>query len=485
MATSKEGRQIKKKNTIYEKIRNGAIPPEEVDPKDARIAFKSTVESRKNKSGVTFGTKGAPSKAQIELLKQYKCETGRDVVTNTIDEIIDESLPQIKEAVENMMKYHDKEVFEVLPKDLDEKMRAYGMIAQEYFTRGKKPPVVTDPNPVLVVPTNTRLCPKCMKYKRIDSTSDFFYRRVNKDLGEYVPICKDCCEKLFIELAEKYGPREALIVMCQKLDIMVLNYAVEKHTKKYETPEGKEDLAHGVFFGCFYKDIICQHNVNKREADGDFCHTNLNGIPFKQIADKKSGDGIYNDILEEALDDEEDAGKYPSTPKLKKKWGNFKVADLHWLEDKYLEWYDKCEIDGLSRDKLVKQLCYEELSIVRSRESGAANKEIQPSVSSFQKLMKDADLTPKKQSAASSDSQFTSLGEFIRAAERTGPIINKNPDFEDVDHIQKLWRSIAGAISRTLCKDSEYVKDFEENYKEHSVSLVKGDSPQIEENADG
>ena len=87
--------------------------------------------------------------------------------------------------------------------------------------------------------------------------------------------------------------------------------------------------------------------------------------------------------------------------------------------------------------------------------------------------MKDAELTPKKQAAnSSSDAQFTSLGEFIKAAETRGPIITKNKAFKDVDSFEKFWRSVAGAISRTLCKDSEYVKDFEENYKDYTVDFV-------------
>lgn len=93
--------------------------------------------------------------------------------------------------------------------------------------------------------------------------------------------------------------------------------------------------------------------------------------------------------------------------------------------------------------------------------------------------MKDGDFTPKKQNSQASHSQFSSMGDFIRYAEKNRPIINKDPEFEDVDGIQKIWRSIAGAISRTIGKNTEYVRDLEENYKEYTADILNS-QPEIE-----
>lgn len=125
---------------------------------------------------------------------------------------------------------------------------------------------------------------------------------------------------------------------------------------------------------------------------------------------------------------------------------------------------------------MVRQLCFEELSINKARENG---ENVKDKIKSFRELMKDGDFTPKKQNSQASHSQFSSMGDFIRYAEKNRPIINKDPEFEDVDGIQKIWRSIAGAISRTIGKNTEYVRDLEENYKEYTADILNS-QPEIE-----
>lgn len=440
--------------------------PREVGKRSAGRAMSGGAD------GVRRNSRGTPSKAQIALLERYKVDHNKSgVIDNTLDEVMLDCIGDIKEAIDNLITYGDTHVYRVLPKELDEKIRAYGMFAQEYFGKDVED---AKGKPVFIVPANYKQCNKCLKFK--DKTNGFFMSYSDSADGA-VPICKDCLNKLFQQYLRKYGVRESLIMVCQKIDVLAVLELINKYTEYYKTADGKKEVFNGRFIGNFLRELSLWLTVcDVPESDRMFCKSNLHGEPFRDIGASTSLEPIYDDIYATKTEEEDEEGfetsqrKYASATTLRQKWGNFDIIDLHWLEDKYNEWYDKCEIDGLSREKLVMQLCYEELSIVRTREKGG---NVKDKVRSFQALMKDAELTPKKQAAnSSSDAQFTSLGEFIKAAETRGPIITKNKAFKDVDSFEKFWRSVAGAISRTLCKDSEYVKDFEENYKDYTVDFV-------------
>ena len=446
--------------------------PKEVPKAHPPMPKPSERTKSTSSTGVYKRRRGPLSNAEIALLERYKAKNNLSaIVDNTIDEIVSDSIYEIKEAVDNMIAYGDPNVYRVLPKELDKKMRDYGMVAQEYF--GKKGPS-KDTTPVFIVPETYKQCNVCLKFKPQRSTAGMnFYTSYSDTSNGLTSICCDCAKKLFSKYLKEHGIREALVIMSQKLDIVVISEVLEQYVEFYNTAEGKKSVLDGVFFSDYYQATLLSFSEEQKKDDLSFCKSNLHGEPFRDVIPTFDLAPIYDDITVKkskgADDDDELARKYPSLSKLKQKWGSFEKADLYWLEDKYNEWYEKCEIDGLSREKLVIQLCYEELSIVRTREKGG---NVKDKVRSFQTLMKDAELTPKKQSiSGSSESQFTSLGEFIKAAEVKGPIISKNKAFKDADSFERLWKSIAGAISRTLGRDNEYVRDFEENYKDYTVDF--------------
>ena len=68
--------------------------------------------------GVRRANRGAPSKAQIALLKQYKVDHNKaGVIDNTIDGVVSDCILDIKEAIDNMIQYGDPSIYRVLPKD--------------------------------------------------------------------------------------------------------------------------------------------------------------------------------------------------------------------------------------------------------------------------------------------------------------------------------------------------------------------------------
>ena len=94
----------------------------------------------------------------------------------------------------------------------------------------------------------------------------------------------------------------------------------------------------------------------------------------------------------------------------------------------------------------------------------------------FMDTMKQLELTPKQQAKNSTGTGFASLGDFIKEVERTKPIINRDPRFEDVDGINKIKVAMAGALARTLGRDNQYSKAFEKIYKEYSSDILSTSS---------
>ena len=450
------------KNDKSETISSDELKDNTLKPSDKQPAKKGNVEQ------VKYDLQGRPSKAMLALIDRYKCTSQKDLVGNTIDEIVSDNIYKIQQAVTNMIKYGDSKVFKLLPKELDSEMRDYGMAAQEYF--GKK---IAELNnlPVYVVPVTYRRCNKCKQYK----SDDEFYSTQSDIYDGKFPICKECTKTLFKEYLKKYKDiKEVLVLMSQKFDLYLYEPTIKRMVNYADTIEGKKELADNTFFANYLSNLYLDIQLGGVEInEPDFSKSYLGGIPFKSMAFQFNLPPVYNDriIAEgEEIDELEDenlsAGKIL---RLRRTWGDsYTLEELKWLESKHQEWHNNYDIQGKNRELLVQQLCLEELSIFKGRQLGA---DVSKNLKNIQDMMKNSDLSPKKTASMATNSEFASLGDFIRHVEKTKPFINKDKEFEDVDGIQKLWRSIAGAIARTLGRSNEYTEEFKENYKEHTVDI--------------
>lgn len=445
-------------------------------------ANKTTKASRLNKDRVYFGSKGKPSKAQLALIERYKADTNKLLVENTIDEIVSERIEDIKEAVDNMIQYGDPKIFKVLPKVLDEKIKSYGLFAQEYFGKNVKELEGTE---VFIAPVSFKLCNKCNKYK----TNTAFYESFSDLYDGTMPICRDCAKKLFGKYYKTYRDlRECIILISQKFDIIVYEPALELVLKFAETEEGKSQLISGDILGKYLTDLWLQCHINNIPKERRvFAESNLGGIPFKCIKNRFTMPSIYNDRLQSdniendsIVDDEDD--KLPPLKKLRRKWGPiYKDEELKFLENIYNQYLERSVIDSLVKERLLLQVCYEELGLYQDRQ---AQKPVDKRIAGLRALLKDAGISEKKSANNNGDSQFGSLGEFIRHAEQHEPIIVKNHKFVDVDGIKKLWMSMVGALIRTLGRNNEYTEKFEENYKPYTADIFDtemGDSDEQSE----
>ena len=446
---------------IPPKIAEGNYTEEEL----ATLQRDSKKYRQKPKEAIFESTQGKPPKAQTELLKQYKAHNASDIVKNSIDEILVSELPYIKEAIENLEKYGDKNIYSVLPKELDKFISDYSLIITEYF--GQRDAKLKN-KAVVVAPETYKRCDRCLKYKDIASA---YYENTTHNGDGHVHICIDCANKMLKEYYLLHGDiRESIILLSQKLDLYVETTILDRYVEYFDTPQGKETFNAGTYFEKYLFEIrtyIQNHNMQSEEIG--FANTLLGGIPFKGINKFSANITVYDDTLVAMDEQEDDTEETKGYKKLIKKWGIEDRKDLRFLENRYQELDDEYDLSGLSTQMLVKQLCFEELRLTQIRKEGGDSKK---NIDSMRALMADLALTPKKVKRGES-SAFASFSSAIKAFETEQPIIGINPAFKDVDKITNITDSMIGALSRTLNLDNTYVRKFKENYDEYTVDLTE------------
>ena len=154
---------------------------------------------------------------------------------------------------------------------------------------------------------------------------------------------------------------------------------------------------------------------------------------------------------------------------LKDKWGhNFSIEELMSLEQIYNEWEAGYEIDGKNRQIAIKTLTYEEFHMNEALQNG---KDASKHITNIDKLMKQADLTPKQQSGNES-AEFKSLPMMIAHVEKDRPCYIENHELKDVDKLNSYMKIFDGLIARTMGKSNENTVLFEEEYKDSTMDLT-------------
>lgn len=416
--------------------------------------FKSIVDKVKNDA----------TKEELELMETYRT-LPQDLVPNVIAKTYRKTIEELQDIINNYNKYGNPLVYKTIPKRMEDVFKNIESLNKTYLPSAYS---CRRSKEVVLVPSDYEKCVCC---KRWFSLEEFNYKTMNVNPGGSY-YCSECASKLLKEYIKKYGDiRESLILLSQKIDLIVLDSTLTGAAARYDTSIGHAAVQEGTFVGWYVGTVRADCDVMEIPLDcRDFQHSRLAGVPFKMIKDKFGNEDIYSDtFLEEDDDDEEIAISKTSIKNLKRKWGDFPVKKLEWLAAKEMEWYDNYDIAGKNRELLVSQMCFEEYEIYEKRQLG---EDCDQNLKNLQALMKQSELSPKIVSS-SSNSEFQSLGEFIKTVEQKKPFINKDPEFEDVDGIHKLWQSMVGALCRTLGKESPYIDVFNNTMSEYTIDEIE------------
>lgn len=470
-------KMIKDDKDLPQKVINGEISIDELsDEQKELLASNGTIFKTvgKNKDAL-FYSKGRPTKAQMLLLEKYKINHPNQVVKNSLNEMINEELPNMEEAINNLKLYGDSSIYSVLPKDLDDFIRDYHLIITEYFGKTKKD--LSDTS-LFVVPQNYRKCSRCGKYK----SSRYFYSSTSDISDGYTSVCKDCANELLTIYYKKFNGdfKEALFVLLQKLDLFIYQPVLKEYLEFFKTEDGKLSFVQNTFLGNMLADNYLQmKSANISDPYIGFSNIYLNGIPFKCSEKYTFVEPVYNEKLINSKNNEEnllDEDDIPDSKwvKLERKWGLSDRDELRYIQSCEDRWYSNYEVKGSNRELLVNQICYEELNLwrLRRKNTSTSSTESNKIWKNLKEMMSEANLTPKKSENETMSNKFSSIAEAIKIFEKEKAFVNKDPFFVDVDNIRKIEDSMSGALHRTLGLSSEYISKFEENYKEHKVDIV-------------
>lgn len=160
-------------------------------------------------------------------------------------------------------------------------------------------------------------------------------------------------------------------------------------------------------------------------------------------------------------------------PEIKKIFGDgFTESDYIYLQDKYDEWYARTQIDSLSQETYIVQLCFVQLNMWKAEKSGRDTKDL---IKSFNDLMSGANLQPK-QAAGNASGDTLTYGQLIEKLETTRPVSEVSEDFKDVDGIMKYISTwFLGHIAKAFGLKNVYSQTYEEEVKRYTVEPPKAD----------
>lgn len=304
-------------------------------------------------------------------------------------------------------------------------------------------------------------CLKCGS-KRIDN----FYK-IKDPTREYfgrVCYCKDCVKEIYDGYLKKYKGNVflALYYMCRKLDLPYVHLAAQTSIENINNPKAKIQ-GEDAMVSAYMKNIA-------------FADTNGWGNTFddSQGVSQIPDIAVYEEIIKirkrkkEELKRNED--KYEYIPydaeELIQKWGEYDPDDLAYLESEYLDWNDKLSgINEKSMEIMVIEVCRQCLDIRKDRQSQV---NVDKKIATLQNLLKNSGLIE----AQNKITEQRTVGMSINEIEFHRPIVEVDPDLDDVDRCRDRIIGYVGSMSRVFGRQNAYTEKFEEIYGKYSIDII-------------
>jgi hypothetical protein len=287
-------------------------------------------------------------------------------------------------------------------------------------------------------------CRKCQEKKKQGE----FYQATDKflDSNGYMSICKNCCNDIYNYYYNiSHSVDSAILQTCRILNVIYIQSSVESVKTSIENKiEDGKDLNN--IFG-LYKRMLSPHarGVNTT-GEEDLTFVEPNSIVKINVDDSNFSVGSEREL-----------------ENLKQFWGeNLPVDDYEYLERELADWKKTHKCDTKSEELLLKEICWKQLEIKRSREDSKNGKGSASLIKDLQELLKTAALTPTQANAASSGKLADSLGVWIKDIEEKTPAEwwQDQEKFKDMDGIQEDRDSILESIKKFILGNArEYAVD--------------------------
>lgn len=152
-------------------------------------------------------------------------------------------------------------------------------------------------------------------------------------------------------------------------------------------------------------------------------------------------------------------------------WGKGLEEDAYvWLNNQWAEYNIRYEVDSLTMENLLVEICLTRLDIRQRRAKG---QDVDKQIKTLNDLMTAANIKPVQETGANSVEQET-FGTLIKKWENERPIPEPSPEWKDVDNIGKYIRTFfLGHMARMFNKENVFQEEYEEEMSKYTVSPPK------------
>ena len=290
-------------------------------------------------------------------------------------------------------------------------------------------------------------CRMCQKM--LPTTSFYIATRKEVDCNGFMSICKTHCAEIFeTSLKIERNLDRAILRTCRILDIAYAQNAVDAVKTQIQN-SGKEDLQ---VFGIYKSKLTTLSNLANDE-DLTF-HAN---------------DNMTVSLQNEDITNDEKFDKY-----LKEFWGpDLPFEDYEFLESELARYEETHKSDTASEKSLLRQICFAELDIRKSRMGGKSGDA--SAIKRLQELMKTASVDPGKASLANTGKAKETFSSFVKVIEENEPAsyYENKKLFQDFDGLDFYFKKY---VTRPLKNFVTQSRDFNVDTEDDVDVLVDSES---------
>lgn len=269
----------------------------------------------------------------------------------------------------------------------------------------------------------------------------------------YLPICKTCLNKLYSEFLDIY--KDHFVVLrriCQLFDIYynenlaksLLNSDIRTIPTRYISKCNLNPHA-----GKTYNDTIFEEEKAKKVQE----------ITEKSLRQQQEK------IIEEVSDEEKDEEVKKQLLEARKIFGS--ITDENealFLKNEYDDWKFRTGAKSKAEEQIILNICYNELSLKKARESGTSTKAIEETLLNN---IKAGGWQPKTEE----NGDELALGQWIQIIESEKPIGEVQDRYKDVDGLKKLIDVYyLGHLGKATGLKSVYVPEYEKEMQKYTVT---------------
>lgn len=222
------------------------------------------------------------------------------------------------------------------------------------------------------------------------------------------------------------------------------------------------------FYDSLYKSALqtVQAEVGEKNRQTAYQHMLVMVKTLSQYKGKHFENSEFDIELEPEKEDVKVIQK--TVKRAKKIFGEgYSNENYMFLMNQYDDFCTRTQVDSLSQEMYVKQICLQLLDIDKDRKD---EKDVSKKIDALDKLMNSANLQPK-QNVSNAATDSLTFGQLIERWEMEDPIPEPDEEFKDVNHIGKLIRVFfSGWLCKALGIKNAYSTECEEFISQYEVT---------------